>query len=239
MYRGWYKGGREYGSAVVPWELCVAEWNSQFYGDAAFRISEEEKDACAGRAPSSAPATLWHRWDYPHELGSLAARTVPGHGDVRHGQLARVSHLGGIGDQLLGVRGYWKLRDGVDRRRKELKVDWDRLQRPGFSPDYIDGRFEAMETAFERSDWAPTPAGQALMRNNMPLLAYIGGKPEAFTSKDHNFFPGETVDEAADHHQRLARSGDVRCRVVAGLAGRCRPARKRARWRSATRNAFR
>ncbi len=31
------------------------------------------------------------------------------------------------------------------------------------------------------------------MRNNMPLLAYIGGGPTVFTSKDHNFRPGETV----------------------------------------------
>ena len=29
----------------------------------------------------------------------------------------------------------------------------------------------------------------------MPLLAYIAGKPAAFTSKDHNFPPGETVEK--------------------------------------------
>jgi hypothetical protein len=49
--------------------------------------------------------------------------------------------------------------------------------------------------AFERSDWIPTADGQAILRNNMPLLAYIGGKPAAFTSKDHNFYPGETVEK--------------------------------------------
>ena len=37
---------------------------------------------------------------------------------------------------------FWKLRDGVDKRRKDLPVDWDDLQRPGFSPDYIDERYE-------------------------------------------------------------------------------------------------
>ena len=40
-----------------------------------------------------------------------------------------------------------------------------------------------------------TVAAQALIRNNMPLLAYVGGKPSAFTSKDHNFFPGDTVEK--------------------------------------------
>ena len=29
----------------------------------------------------------------------------------------------------------------------------------------------------------------------MPLLAYIAGKPDSYTSKDHNFLPGETVNK--------------------------------------------
>ncbi len=43
MYRGWYKGERTFGSARVPWEVCFAEWNAQFLGDQAFRISAMEK----------------------------------------------------------------------------------------------------------------------------------------------------------------------------------------------------
>ena len=43
MYRGWYKGQREWGSAKVPWEFCLAEWNAQFLGDRAFQISDREK----------------------------------------------------------------------------------------------------------------------------------------------------------------------------------------------------
>src|SRR5262249_5144811 len=52
-----------------------------------------------------------------------------------------------------------------------------------------------MSMDFDRSDWIPTAAAQALLRNNRPLLAYIGGKPAVFTSKDHNFLPGETVEK--------------------------------------------
>jgi hypothetical protein len=52
-----------------------------------------------------------------------------------------------------------------------------------------------MDLAFERSDWIPTAAGQALIRNNLPLLAYLGGKPARFTSKDHDFYPGEAVEK--------------------------------------------
>ncbi|MCJ7822726.1 MAG: hypothetical protein MUQ26_06575, partial [Armatimonadetes bacterium] len=90
---------------------------------------------------------------------------------------------------------YWRPREGVSRERRELKVDWDGLQRPGFSADYIDEQYERMDLAFARSDWEPTADALALIRNNMPLLAYIGGKPARFTSKDHNFHPGEMVEK--------------------------------------------
>ncbi len=93
------------------------------------------------------------------------------------------------------MQAFWKLREGLDRRRKDLKVDWDHLQKPGFSPDYVAPRQGWMSMDGERDDWVPTAAGQALLRNNRPLLAYIGGKPDHFTSKDHNFRPGETVEK--------------------------------------------
>ncbi len=90
---------------------------------------------------------------------------------------------------------YWTLRDGVDKGRKELNVDWHGLQRPGFSPDYIDDRYERMDLTFQRADWIPTVAAEALIRNNRPLLAYIAGKPDAFPSQDHDFYPGEIVEK--------------------------------------------
>jgi hypothetical protein len=62
-----------------------------------------------------------------------------------------------------------------------------------FSADYEDQRYERMDLAYEKSDWIETEAAKALMRNNGPLLAYIGGKESAVTSKDHNFVPGETL----------------------------------------------
>jgi hypothetical protein len=83
----------------------------------------------------------------------------------------------------------------VDKTRQDFKVDWDKLQRPGLSPDYVAERYEGMNLVYDARDWIPTVAAKALVRNNMPLLAYIGGKPAAFTSKDHNFYPGETVEK--------------------------------------------
>ena len=196
MYRGWYKGQREWGSAVVPWEFCLAEWNSQFLGDRAFQISKAEATNLRWEAKQFRDSKVWHRWDYPHPVGSPVF-------DEQYPVFAMYLDDNWRAFRTWGVSGispwehehFWKLRDGVDKRRREFKTDWDHLQRPGFSPDYVDKTYERWDLAFERADWIPTAAAQSLLRNNRPLLAYIGGKPEHFTSKDHVFYPGETVEK--------------------------------------------
>ncbi len=196
MYRGWYKGERSFGSARVPWEFCLAEWNAQFLGDRAFGITEMEKANLRWEARQFRAGNLWHRWDYPHELGSKLF-------DDRHAVIGmylsdnlRAFRTWGVSATSPWEYGhFWRPRDDVDRRRRVLPVDWQDLQRPGFSPDYIDQQYERMDLAFDREDWIATADGQALLRNNGPLLAYIGGPPEHFTSRDHNVYPGETLEK--------------------------------------------
>jgi hypothetical protein len=196
MYRGWYRGQREFGSAAVPWEFCLAEWNSQFLGDRAFNVSEPEKANLRWEAKQFRAGKLWHRWDYPFEVGSSRFTE-------RYPVLAAYITDNWRGFRTWGLSAnspweyshFWKLREGVDRNRRDLQVDWENLQRPGFSPDYIDQQYQSMDLAYDRSDWIPTPAAQALLRNNSPLLAYIAGKPARFSSKDHNFLPGEILEK--------------------------------------------
>jgi hypothetical protein len=196
MYRGWYKGTRSFGSARVPWEFCLAEWNAQFLGDRAYRISEAEKRNLRWEAAQFRAGKLWHRWDYPQSVGSSAF-------EDRQTVLARYIADAWRAHRTWGISAnspweyaaFWKLRDGVDRHRVELKVDWDNLQKPGFSPNYVQPRQGWMSVDWEQDDWIPTAAAKALYRNNRPLLAYIGGKARQFTSKGHNFFPGETVEK--------------------------------------------
>ena len=57
------------------------------------------------------------------------------------------------------------------------------------------GNDATFDTAFDRDDWIPTKAAEALFRNNMPLLAYIAGKPAHFTTKEHNYLAGQTVQK--------------------------------------------
>lgn len=196
MYRGWYKGEREFGSARVPWEFCLAEWNAQFFGDLAYRISEPEQTNLRWEAAQFRAGRLWHRWDYPFPVGSNRF-------EERLPVFARYFTDNWRAFRTWGVSAvtpwdhghYWKLRAGVDRGRREFEVDWANLQRPGFSPDFVDQRYERMDLAFERADWVPTVAAQALLRNNRPLLGYVAGKPARFTSKDHTFLPGQTVEK--------------------------------------------
>jgi hypothetical protein len=196
MYRGWYKGERAFGSARVPWEFCLAEWNAQFLGDPAFRIGEAEKRNLRWEAGQFRAGRLWHRWDYPHQVGSSEF-------DDRQTVLAQYLADNWRAHRTWGISAnspweyaaFWKTRDGVDRRRKELTVDWENLQKPGFSPDYVQPRPGQMSLDLEREDWVPTASARALLRNNRPLLAYVGGKADHFTSKDHNFLPGESVEK--------------------------------------------
>jgi hypothetical protein len=195
MYRGWYQGERSFGSAKVPWEFCQAEWSAQFLGDRAYRISEREKQNLRWEASQFRAGKLWHRWDYPTVVGSSEF-------EDRQEVIAQYITDTWRAHRTTGVSAnspweyaaFWKLRDGVERRRKELKVDWEKLQQPGLSPDFISPRQGQMALDFDAKDWVPTTAAKALLRNNRPLLAYIAGPGDRFTSKGHNFLPGEIVE---------------------------------------------
>jgi len=180
----------------VPWDFCLAEWNAQFFGDRAFKISDREKRNLRWEAGQFRAGNLWHRWDYPHQVGSSDF-------EEREEVFARYLTDNWRAHRTWGLSAnspweyaiFWKPRNGVDRGRKEFKVDWENLQKPGFSADYTRRQSWQMSLDLEQPDWIPTAAAQALFRNNRPLLAYLAGKPEAFTSKDHNFRPGETVEK--------------------------------------------
>ncbi len=196
MYRGWYGGKREWGSAAVPWEFCLAEWDAQFLGDRAYRVGDREKANLRWEAAQFRAGRLWHRWDYPTFVGSSATEEWnPITADYITDNWRAFRTWGVSAFNAWEYEMYWRLRNGVDRSRKALPVDWEHLQRPGFSADYLEDRPDNMALAFDRTDWVPNEAAQALIRNNRPLLAYIAGKPARFTSKDHNFRPGETVEK--------------------------------------------
>jgi hypothetical protein len=156
MYRGWHKGKREFGSADVPWEFHVAEWDAQFLGDRAYRIGDAEKANLRWEAAQfRAKRPGWHRGDYPHSLGSAVFE----------------DRLRIIADQV--------------------EENWRAFRTWGLSANGVPWDIGNYWT---RSG-EPTVVTGTLARCNMPLLAYIAGRPDSFTSKDHNFIAGETIEK--------------------------------------------
>jgi len=194
MYRGWHKGRREFGSAAVPWEYCLAEWNAQFLGDAAYNISEREKSNLRWEAEQFRKGRGWYRWDYPFPVGDERLDEVhPVQAAYTTSNWRAFRTWGLSGNSPWEHARFWKLRAGFQPRRRDLPVDWENLQRPGYSPDFIDRTFARFDLAYERSDWVPSATAQSLVRNNGPLLGWIAGSEIHFTSKEHIFYPGETV----------------------------------------------
>ncbi len=198
MYRGWYKGKREFGNAVVPWELSIAEWDAQFLGDRAYQITDFEKAQLRWEAQKIRKGEGWKRWDPPQSLNSFVF-------EERYRVIAmyltdnfRAFRTWGVSATSPWDYGsYWTRSAARERDEDDLKldVDWDKLQRPGPRPVFVREDQALAKLAFDPSQYEPTLAAQSLYRNYMPLLAYIGGKPAAFTSKDHNFLPGSTVEK--------------------------------------------
>ncbi len=212
MYRGWYEGRREFGSAAVPWEYCIAEWNAQFLGDVAYRISDREQRNLRWEAQQFRAGRLWHRWDYPYPVGDRRLDELqPVQAAYTTDNWRAFRTWGLSGNSPWEHDRFWKLRDGFQAHREDLPVDWDHLQRPGYSPDFIDRTYARFDLAYARSDWVATPTAQSLFRNNLPLLAYIAGKSEHFTTKDHTFYPGETVEKQliVINNSRVTVTGDA------------------------------
>ena len=212
MYRGWYNGRREFGSAAVPWEYCLAEWNAQFLGDAAYQISDREKRNLRWEAQQFRKGRGWFRWDYPYPVGDRRLDELqPVQAAYTTANWRAFRTWGLSGNSPWEHDRFWQLRDGFQPHRQDLPVNWDKLQQPGYSPDFIDRTYARFDLAYQRSDWVATPTAQSLFRNNLPLLAWIAGKPEHFTTKDHTFCPGETVEKQliVINNSRLTVTGDA------------------------------
>ena len=197
-YRGWYKGKRSYLSATVPWELCTAEFSAQFLGDRAFELTEKEKANLRFEAGQFRAGRTWKRFAYPYGFNS-SRFAVPNRCDVQAMYIKdnwpafRTYGLSGPSGWSFGR--FWALPEGFRPKEVRPAVDWDGLQKPGYSVDLIREGYGRLDTAHKFSDWIPTSAAKAYMRYNQPLLAYIGGKPARFSTKDHNFLPGETFEK--------------------------------------------
>ncbi len=171
-------------TANYPVQWFPMEWGAQFRGDAAYQVSESEPPYRAVEMGRDAPT--------PRDSENM--------GGVQAAYIARTWPA----YRTWGVSLFnkWEVYTGWNPRpgalNPTLKVDWDDLQKPGFSADFVMGSYEGRprwDLCYQPSDWIPNLVGKALLRYNRPLLAYIAGKAARFTSRDHNFNAGETVEK--------------------------------------------
>lgn len=197
MYRGWYKGKREFGAAVAPWEFLVGEWDAPLLGDRAYRITEEEKKNLRWEAEQFRAGRAWRRYDYPYDLNTAVFPSRFRVVSKYYEENTRAFRTWGISaaNVIWDWESYWPRASAFERTRRDLnlEIDWEHLQRPGPRPVFVREDEARSQLSFHPEDYTPTLVSESVYRNNMPLLAYIAGNPDAFTSRDHNFLPGETV----------------------------------------------
>jgi hypothetical protein len=197
-YRGWFRGERSWGNGAVTYEACFPEWGAQYRGDKAYDITEKEKKNIRWEAKAWQRGVPWHRWDYPYNFPTYKL-DVPNVLDVMAMYITddwRAFRTWGVSAfNSWELHRMWTLRPGFSPSRKAFAVDWEHLQRPGYSADFVDRQYEQFEYAYEASDWAPTSAARAVIRNNQALLAYVAGGAAHFTVKDHNYEAGQTVEK--------------------------------------------
>ena len=187
------EGWNIFGSKMAM-ELCSVEWGAQFRGDAANDVSDEEKANLRFEAGNWKAKAAFSKGAYPF----FDTSSFPNMQDVLAMHVAdnwpAFRTWGVTGYNVWEQQMFWHPRAGMDRSVVAHRTDWETLQRPGYSPDFSQRRaFYHLDG--KASDWEPDATGRAMIRYSNPLLAYIAGKPERFTSKDHNFLPGETFEK--------------------------------------------
>ena len=201
------------------------EWGAAINGDAGFELSEFEGIALRWEAERFRRKEPFLRVD--HGAGDLFRGDIPNIRGVQaefiKGTWPYIRTLGLGGFNIWHETNLARFRKRAKATRGEYEVDWDGLQRPGFSPDFCDsaGRdciFYSLGTKLE--DWEPNVRGAAFLRYNQPLLAYIAGKPEHFTARGHNYSAGQTVEKQIIVCNDSRQTVECTCEWSVNLRGR-------------------
>ena len=171
--------------------LWAAEFAAQVRGDAAYR-----DDAAAARALDHEEA-LWARGK-PFAWSTLnqPLRQLEQNYQAVQAHFAndnwRSHRAWGVSAMLPWDQGdFWKRLEATPPA--EVKDALKSLKCPGIAPDRLLAGDQFVQDLGAPEAFAPTAAGQAMRRWNMPDCAFIGGPAEAFTEKDHLFTPGAAV----------------------------------------------
>ena len=217
------QGSYFYGSSIRH-EYHLPGWGAQFRGDVAYQLTDKEKTNLRAEAEQWKKHTAgWKFWIYPINVNSFSF-DVPNERDVQamyvndNWPAFRTLGVSGMNTWYYSELFQLKdnptrgkpgvtMRDGWTKNDREQPVfpiatDWEHLQRPGYSPDWRNAplKYQEMEAGFpyshSKEDWVDVgKLTKAWLRVTRPAFAYIAGKPAHIFGKDHNFYPGETVEK--------------------------------------------
>jgi hypothetical protein len=245
------KQGSYYYGTALRHEQHVPGWGAQFRGDIAYQITDKEEKNLRFEAEQwKKHSPGWKFWAYPVNVNS-PPYDAPNERDIQAAYVndnwPAFRSLGVSGTNIWQYTELFQLkpnptqgRPGVTMRegwqkndRPEpvfpIATDWEHLQKPGYSCDWQNApdRYAEAEVGFPYSnsmeDWiAVGNLTKAWLRVTKPAFAYIAGKAAHFTSKDHNFYPGETVEKQiiVINDTRAPLSADCEWKsTVAGVSG--------------------
>lgn len=201
IYRGEYKGRwQNFFSHPMLHQYFHPQWGAQFRGDKAYGIGEAEKESLRYEARMWRKGEEFPNYSYPGH--GNAPKDIPNMIEVQAEHLRadwsqmRTWGVSAMSDWDLGL--CWRASAKATLKDIPLPTDWEKLQKPGFSPDFLQNEAGIMDfalTTLPREDWELTPRGKEFMRWNKRIVAYIAGKASRFTAKDHNCSPGETIEK--------------------------------------------
>ena len=216
------QGAYFYGSALRH-QYHMSAYGAQFRGDIAYKVTEMEITNLRAEAKLwKEGAKGWKFWSYPINVNSPQF-DVPNEREVQAMYVRdnypafRALEVSAINtwyyselfklkpNPTKGKPNVQRREGGVNAYRElafPIAVDWDRLQKPGFSPDWRNAPLKYQESdagfpySHSKEDWLEVGnLTKAWLRVTRPAFSYIAGKPSHVLGMDRNFFPGETVEK--------------------------------------------
>ena len=106
-----------------------------FWEMLAYRISDFEKENLRWEAVKFKAGEVWGRNDYPYSFDkSVFTERDPVFAMHIREQWRAFRTREVSADSPWHFSPYWRLKENADTSKKELAVNWEKLQRPGFSP---------------------------------------------------------------------------------------------------------
>ncbi|MCL1910545.1 MAG: hypothetical protein FWG05_06395, partial [Kiritimatiellaeota bacterium] len=188
-----YRGPEFIWTAPAYQSLWAAEFAAEFWGDAAYRDDATAIAALRHEEKLWARGAPFHWWELNTPLR-----------DLEQNYSAVQAHF--ADDNWRSFRAWgvsamlpWDQSDLWRRVAPTVRRDLETVENskhPGIIPDRISSAGQFIYDPGSPDNFTPTALGESFKRWNQPDCMFIAGPTNAFTTKDHVFRSGETVEKS-------------------------------------------